>query len=105
MSSYIVKSFDLAAATDAPTLIAETRGKAVAQVQVLDCTTGAQFFVRIGENNPRIIVAVNRNFTLPPDAPEERGIFYENPVAAVGNVTLLISFSEECAGGMEVGPS
>lgn len=102
MASYITKDYDLAAATTDPTLIAETRGKAVVQVQVLDCTIGAQFFIRIGEGNPRIILATNRSFNCCP--PEVNGVFYENPIAGVGNVTLLISFDDGAQASLTVGP-
>ena len=99
MADYTVLSFNLATVVAPPVAIAQTVGKEVDNISVLDIPVGASVFIRAGDPvfKDRILLAANRNIRFCP--PERNGIFYDNPVAGAGTLQLLISYA---SGGVEV---
>lgn len=98
-TSYNVVNIDLAVAVPTPVRLAATLGKRVSSVFVSACPAGTTAYFRLGNQNAdRISVAVNQTFSFCP--PEGDGIFFEQPVAGVGALQLIISYEDAGSAGL-----
>ena len=103
-TSYNVINYDLSVATPQPLKLAQSDGRVIAIVSVLECPAGAQVFLRIGAtDSDNLLCMVGRNFKMCPG--ERDGIFLWNPAAGAGNLQLMLSPPPDAknqAGGLEV---